>query len=119
MASKTRESRRCCFTSTSGAIRKAPMQYTRLGNSGLIVSRFAFGAMTFGSGRGAMAAVSKVDQNLATEMVARSIDAGINFFNTADAYAGGDSERMLAAALGNHRKDVVITTKVGFRTGDA
>jgi aryl-alcohol dehydrogenase-like predicted oxidoreductase len=95
------------------------MQYTRLGNSGLIVSRLAFGAMTFGSGRGPMAAVSKVDQKLANEMVAKSIDAGINFFNTADAYTGGESERMLAAALGNRRKDVVITTKVGFRTGEA
>lgn len=93
------------------------MQYNRLGDTGLIVSRLAFGAMTFGSGKGAMAAVSKVDQNLANEMVARSIDAGINFFNTADAYTGGDSERMLAAALGNRRKDVIITTKVGFRTG--
>ena len=45
------------------------MQYTRLGNSGLIVSRLAFGAMTFGSAEGTVfAAISKVDQKLATEL---------------------------------------------------
>jgi aryl-alcohol dehydrogenase-like predicted oxidoreductase len=47
------------------------------------------------------------------------LDAGVNFFNTADAYTGGQSEQMLAAALGARRKDTVIATKVGFRTGDA
>ena len=95
------------------------MQYNRLGDTGLVVSRLAFGAMTFGSAEGALGAVHKVDQTLASQLVAAALDAGINFFNTADAYAGGESERMLAAALGVRRQDVVITTKVGFRTGDA
>jgi aryl-alcohol dehydrogenase-like predicted oxidoreductase len=95
------------------------MQFTRLGDTGLIVSRLAFGAMTFGSGEGAMAAVSKVDQKTADELVAQAITAGVNFFNTADAYAGGQSEQMLSSALGSRRKDVVIATKVGFRTGGA
>jgi len=96
------------------------MQYTRLGNSGLIVSRLAFGAMTFGSAEGTpFAAISKVDQKLATELVAKTLDAGINHFNTADVYTAGQSEQMLAKALGNRRKDVVISTKVGFRSGDA
>lgn len=95
------------------------MEYTRLGDTGLVVSRLAFGAMTFGSAQGRMAAVHKVDQQLANELTAAALDAGINLFNTADAYAGGESERMLAQALGNRRKDVIIVTKVGFRTGPA
>jgi aryl-alcohol dehydrogenase-like predicted oxidoreductase len=79
----------------------------------------AFGAMTFGTGEGALKSIFKVDQALADQLVGTAIDAGINFFNTADAYAGGESERMLGKALGARRKGVAITTKVGFRTGDA
>jgi aryl-alcohol dehydrogenase-like predicted oxidoreductase len=95
------------------------MLYSRLGNTGLLVSKLAFGAMTFGSAEGPMAAVAKVGQKGADEMVGKALDAGVNFFNTADAYTGGQSEQMLAAALGARRKDTVIATKVGFRTGDA
>jgi aryl-alcohol dehydrogenase-like predicted oxidoreductase len=95
------------------------MQYNTLGSTGLVVSRMALGAMTFGSGEGALGSIYKVDQKLADELAGAAMDAGINFFNTADAYAGGASERMLGKALGARRKDVVITTKVGFRTGDA
>jgi len=96
------------------------MQYNRLGDTGLIVSRLAFGAMTFGDARGTMfEAISKVDQKLANELIAKSLDAGINHFNTADVYTAGQSEEFLAKALGNRRKDVVISTKVGFRGGEA
>ena len=96
------------------------MQYTRLGNSGLIVSRLAFGAMTFGSAKGTVfEAISKVDEKLATELVARALDSGINHFNTADVYTGGQSEQILAKALGSRRKDVVISTKVGVRSAEA
>jgi aryl-alcohol dehydrogenase-like predicted oxidoreductase len=94
------------------------MLYARLGKTGMIVSKLAFGAMTFGSTTGPMAAVSKVGQKGADEMVAKVLDAGVNFFNTADVYTGGQSEEMLGAALGSRRKDVVIATKVGFRFGD-
>src|SRR6187399_1292070 len=95
------------------------MQYSRLGNSGLIVSRLAFGAMTFGTGQGPFASVSKVDAALADQMIGKTIDAGINHFNTADGYTGGQSEEMLGDALGARRKDVVISTKVGFRSAPA
>src|SRR5205823_5796196 len=96
------------------------MQYNRLGDTGLIISRMAFGAMTFGSAKGTIfEGISKVDQSLATELVAKAIDAGINHFNTADVYTGGQSEEFLAKALGTRRKDVVISTKVGFRSGEA
>jgi aryl-alcohol dehydrogenase-like predicted oxidoreductase len=96
------------------------MQYTRLGDTGLIVSRLAFGAMTFGTSDGIFAAVSKVaGQDLANELVGKALDAGINHFNTADIYTSGQSETMLGKALGSRRKDVIVSTKVGFRTGSA
>jgi aryl-alcohol dehydrogenase-like predicted oxidoreductase len=96
------------------------MQYSRLGDTGLIVSRLALGAMTFGSAQGTrFEAISKVDQDLANQLVAKALEAGINHFNTADVYTNGQSEEFLAKALGNRRKDVVISTKVGFRNGEA
>jgi len=93
------------------------MQYSKLGNTGLIVSRLSFGAMTFGTGTGPFAAVSKVDEENARAMVKASLDAGINFFDTANGYAAGQSETILGRLLGDKRQEVVIATKVGFRTG--
>ncbi len=96
------------------------MQYTRLGNSGLIVSRMAYGVMTFGDGTGSshpMAQTWKTPQQEADALVGKAIDSGINIFDTADAYTEGRAEMMLAQALGARRKQVVISTKVGFRTG--
>ncbi|MGH3934843.1 MAG: aldo/keto reductase [Pseudonocardiaceae bacterium] len=52
-------------------------------------------------------------------MVGRALDCGVNFFDTADGYAGGESETLLGHALRSHRDSVVIATKVGFRTGPA
>lgn len=95
------------------------MQYTLLGNTGLTVSRLAFGAMTFTAGNRDFGAVSKVGAELAGELVGRALEAGINFFDTADGYASGESETLLGAALKPHRDRVVIATKVGFRTGPA
>ena len=95
------------------------MQYARLGNSGLIVSRLAFGVMTFGHDQGAMGAVWKTGQEEANALVGRSLDAGINFFDTADGYAGGQSEVMLGKALGTRRKDIILSSKIGFRSGPA
>ena len=83
------------------------------------MSKLAFGAMTFGTGQGPFAAVSKVDAALADTMIGRTLDAGINHFNSADGYTGGQSEEMLGRALGDRRKDVVISTKVGFRSAPA
>jgi aryl-alcohol dehydrogenase-like predicted oxidoreductase len=94
------------------------MQYARLGNTGLIVSRLAFGTMTFGSDA-SMPNVYKVSKENALAMIDKSLEAGVNFFDTADGYAGGQSERMLGELLGERRKDVVLATKVGFRTGEA
>ncbi|MBF6328219.1 aldo/keto reductase [Nocardia transvalensis] len=93
------------------------MQYTTLGGTGLIVSRLAFGAMTFTAGNRDIGAVYKVGAELARSLVGRALEAGVNFFDTADGYADGESETLLGQALRPHRDDVVIATKVGFRTG--
>jgi aryl-alcohol dehydrogenase-like predicted oxidoreductase len=95
------------------------MQYTTLGHTGLIVSRLAFGAMTFTAGNEDLAAIYKVGAELADRLVGCALDAGVTLFDTADAYAGGQSEALLGAALRPRRDGVVIATKVGFRTGDA
>ena len=93
------------------------MQYTTLGTTGLVVSRLAFGAMTFTAGDRSLGAVYKTDAEVADALVGQAMDAGINFFDTADAYASGQSERILGEALKSRRDEVVIATKVGFRTG--
>jgi aryl-alcohol dehydrogenase-like predicted oxidoreductase len=92
------------------------MQYARLGDSGLIVSRLAFGTMTFTEGNQRLASVYKVRAELADQLVGRALDAGVNFFDTADVYASGESERILGAALKPHRDKVILATKVGFRS---
>lgn len=71
------------------------MQYTTLGHTGLVVSRLAFGAMTFGEGQLVPGVTNDIDQTLADQMVGRALDAGINLFDTADAYTGGQSEIIL------------------------
>lgn len=94
------------------------MLYSRLGTSGLILSRLALGTMTFTQGKG-NAAIAKTGQDDANAIVGRAIDGGINFFDTADVYAGGESEQMLGKALGKRRAEVVIATKAGWRTGES
>jgi aryl-alcohol dehydrogenase-like predicted oxidoreductase len=93
------------------------MQYALLGGTGLLVSRLAFGAMTFTAGNHDIGAVYQVGAELADEMVGRALDRGVTFFDTADGYAGGESEALLGRALRHRRDSVVIATKVGFRTG--
>ncbi|AZI26400.1 aldo/keto reductase [Pedobacter sp. G11] len=96
------------------------MEYKTLGNTGLLVSRLCLGTMTMGSGTGIYEHIGSVGQTDADELVKHSFDAGINFFDTADVYSGGESERTLGQAFKNlniNRKDVVISTKVYSRTG--
>src|SRR5260370_32459433 len=77
------------------------MEYATLGNTGLLVSKLCFGTMTFGDGRGLFKAISTVDQAGADELVTASIDGGINFFDTADNYTEGESEKILGRSLKN------------------
>jgi aryl-alcohol dehydrogenase-like predicted oxidoreductase len=96
------------------------MEYATLGNTGLLVSKLCFGTMTFGDGRGLFKGKSSVGQAGADELVKTSIDGGANFFDTADNYTEGESEKILGQSLINlniARKDVVIATKVYSRVG--
>lgn len=95
------------------------MQYTTLGKTGLVVSRLSFGAMTFGEGQLVPGVTNSIDQAMADQMVGRVMDAGINLFDTADAYTSGQSEIMLGKALADRRDQVIIATKAGFRSGNA
>src|SRR6476660_6205767 len=96
------------------------MKYATLGNTGLLVSKLCFGTMTFGDGRGLFKGISSVGQAAADELVKTSIDGGINFFDTADNYTEGESEKILGQSLKNlniSRKDVGIATKFYGRVG--
>lgn len=88
------------------------MQYRRLGKSGVIVSRLCLGAMTFG---GATSPPYDKVGGLGLEdsgrIVGAALDAGINFIDTADVYANGESESLLGEVLQGRRDDVVLATK--------
>ena len=73
-----------------------------MGRSGLKVSELCLGTMTFGV---------TADAGAAARMVNAALDAGVNFFDTANSYAGGESERLLGRALAGRRRDVVVATK--------
>lgn len=96
------------------------MEYKTLGNAGLLVSKLCLGTMTFGPGLGDYKLVGNVSQKGADELVKGALDAGVNFFDTADIYSNGESEKILGQSfknLGVVRKDVVIATKVYGRMG--
>ena len=95
------------------------MDYKTLGNTGLLVSRLCFGTMTFG-GEGMYKLIGSVDQKGADQLVEAAIDGGINFFDTADVYSEGQSEKILGQSfknLGIARSNVVLATKVYGRVG--
>lgn len=87
------------------------MDKRTFGNIGLAVSPLALGAMNFGMG---FTRDTNVDQRLATQLVHRALDAGVNVFDTAETYAQGRSEEVLGRALRGHRDKVILVTKVGF-----
>lgn len=91
------------------------MKYKRLGRTGLHVSQLALGAMTFGESK-ELKALGGVSEPDAHRFVAHAFEAGVNLFDTADAYSNGDSERILGEALrrlGVPRESFLIATK-GF-----
>jgi len=96
---------------------KTVMQYQQLGNTGVFVSRICFGAMTFGGSGTLFSVIGGLSQQDADAMVGSSLDAGVNFFDTANVYSAGESETILGKALGARRKDVVIASKVFGRMG--
>ena len=90
------------------------MKYKLLGNTGLKVSELCLGTMTFG-GQGMWTAIGTLTQEEVNQLVKTSVDAGINFIDTANVYSEGLSEKMTGEAihsLGLKRNDLVIATKV-------
>jgi aryl-alcohol dehydrogenase-like predicted oxidoreductase len=94
------------------------MTYTRLGNSGLVVSRVLLGTMTFTHGSDWIPGVAKVGMDDAQRMVDLALDRGVNFFDSADDYTGGEAEDILGKALKGKRDQAVVCTKFGFRQSD-
>ncbi|OOY06617.1 aldo/keto reductase [Thioclava sp. F28-4] len=91
------------------------MRYRPLGPSGLLVSELCLGTMTFGGSEGMWGQIGQLRQDDADGLVKTAVDAGINFIDTANVYAGGESERILGQSLRNlgiARDEVVIATKV-------
>jgi len=93
------------------------MKYRQLADTGVFVSELCLGTMTFGGAAQFWAAIGGLDQSAATALVHRSLDAGINFIDTANVYAAGESETMVGQALKGRRHEVVLATKVRGRMG--
>ena len=96
------------------------MKYKILGNTGLKVSELCLGTMTFG-GKGYWTAIGQLEQDAVDELVKQSVEAGINFIDTANVYSEGLSEEMTGKAirnLGLKRDDLVIATKVRGKMGE-
>ncbi|MDX1744541.1 MAG: aldo/keto reductase [Halobacteriales archaeon] len=87
------------------------MDYTTLGSTGMEVSRIGLGGVSFGSAEPWM-----LDDSASREIIDRAIDLGINFFDTANAYSTGESERILGSALADYNRDrLVVATKCFFQ----
>ena len=93
------------------------MRYSLFGRTGVYVSELCFGSMTFGGASGIWEKIGNTAQQEAARLIGLALDAGINFFDTADVYAEGESERILGQALGSRRKDIVLASKVRGRMG--
>ncbi|KWO55114.1 aldo/keto reductase [Burkholderia territorii] len=92
------------------------MKYKQLGRTGLYVSELCLGTMTLGGNAdaGMWAAIGAVGQDDATRLIARALEEGINFIDTADIYSFGHSERLVGQALrdlGVARSEIVLATK--------
>jgi aryl-alcohol dehydrogenase-like predicted oxidoreductase len=95
------------------------MKYRQLGRTGLFVSEICLGTMTFG-GEGWWKAMGALEQTEVTKLIARSFESGVNFIDTADVYAYGQSETLVGAALADlkiERDQLVVATKVRSRVG--
>jgi aryl-alcohol dehydrogenase-like predicted oxidoreductase len=85
------------------------MEFKLLGRTGLKVSELCFGTMSFGD---------IADEAMSTKMYQRCREAGINFFDCANVYAGGRSEEILGKLIVHEREDVIVTSKVYFPTSE-
>ena len=96
------------------------MEYSRLGTTGMKVSRICLGCMGFGSAEGWSHSAWALDETGSREVVKKALELGINFFDTANVYAYGVSEEILGRALKDFAKrdEVVIATKVFGKMND-
>lgn len=85
------------------------MEYRQLGSSGVRVSRICLGTMMFGGATGEADAATIIEQ---------AFDAGINFVDTANIYAKGESERIVGRAIRGRRPHVVLATKASAKVGE-
>jgi aryl-alcohol dehydrogenase-like predicted oxidoreductase len=85
------------------------MEYRLLGNTGVKVSSLCYGTMSFGG---------DADEETSAAMYRRCREAGINFFDCANGYAGGRSEEILGDLIKGERYEVIVTSKVYFPVGD-
>jgi aryl-alcohol dehydrogenase-like predicted oxidoreductase len=95
------------------------MEYRQLGKSGLKVPALSFGTGTFGGTSEFFKRWGETDVKEAKRMVDLCLDAGVNFFDTADIYSRGASEEILGQALKGRREQVLISTKATFTMGDS
>lgn len=93
------------------------MEYGKLGNTDIKVSKLCLGCMSFGK-RGTMHDWT-LNENESEKIIKFALDAGINFFDTANGYSAGTSEEYLGKALKKYRSrdEVVIASKVYFNEG--
>ena len=96
------------------------MEYTKLGNTGMDVSRICLGCMSFGTAEGWIHNKWALDKEASRTIIKKALDLGINFFDTANVYAYGASEEILGRALKDfaNRDEVVVATKLHGRMRD-
>ncbi|SFH69243.1 Predicted oxidoreductase [Halorubrum aquaticum] len=92
------------------------MEYTTLGNTGMTVSRICLGCMSFGDPDWREWVLGEEEGK---ELVERALELGVNFFDTANMYSNGESERILGEALEGHREEAVVATKGYFRMDES
>ena len=92
------------------------MEYTTLGSTGTTVSKICLGCMSFGDPDWREWVL---DEEEGTELVERAIELGVNFFDTANMYSNGESERVLGEALEGHREETVVATKAYFQMDES
>lgn len=91
------------------------MQYSKLGWSGIRVSRIGLGGMSYGSKEPWMA-----PKEMAVKIIKKALDLGINFIDTADVYSEGESEKIIGEAIRGYKRDeLIIATKVGMEFGES